>query len=50
MANIGKYIVKMMDGELEPRMAERWAWDRSNNGAACAAYLPSRDLKDISKK
>jgi sarcosine oxidase/L-pipecolate oxidase len=44
---IGKYITQMLDGELDEHKAGRWAWDRPNEGANCASYLPSRDLKDI---
>ncbi|KAM5485554.1 hypothetical protein McanMca71_006280 [Microsporum canis] len=48
MANIGRYVEKMVKGELDPESSQRWAWDRSNEGGACAVYLPSRDLQDIS--
>ncbi|KAK2831936.1 hypothetical protein FQN49_007021 [Arthroderma sp. PD_2] len=48
MANIGAYVEKMIKGKLDPATAKRWAWDRSNDGGACAVYLPSRDLNDIS--
>jgi sarcosine oxidase/L-pipecolate oxidase len=47
LPNIGKYITQMLDGSLDERKATRWAWDRSNEGANCVMYLPSRDLKDI---
>jgi sarcosine oxidase/L-pipecolate oxidase len=47
LANIGKYVVQMLDGSLDPATAQRWAWDRKDDGAACGLYLPSRDLSDI---
>ncbi|EFR05450.1 sarcosine oxidase [Nannizzia gypsea CBS 118893] len=47
MTNIGGYVEKMIRGKLEPDMAKRWAWDRANDGGACAIYLPSRDLQGI---
>lgn len=47
LPNIGKYITQMLDGELDESKAERWAWDRPDEGANCAMYAPTRDLKDI---
>jgi len=47
LANIGKYVVQMLDGSLDPAIAQKWAWDREDAGAACGFYLPSRDLSDI---
>lgn len=47
LANIGKYITQMLDGDLDEHKAARWAWDRSNDGSNAAMYFPSRDLKDI---
>ncbi len=37
----------MLEGKLDVEKAQKWAWDRSNEGGACATYKPSRDLKDI---
>ncbi|KAK2731644.1 hypothetical protein FQN57_003265 [Myotisia sp. PD_48] len=37
---IGKYVNSMIDGNLDPEMAQRWGWDggkRSSDGA-CAIY------------
>ncbi|KFY34676.1 hypothetical protein V494_06557 [Pseudogymnoascus sp. VKM F-4513 (FW-928)] len=47
LANIGKYVVQMLDGSLDPAAAQKWAWDRKDDGAACGLYLPARDLSDI---
>ncbi|KAK2735818.1 hypothetical protein FQN57_001095 [Myotisia sp. PD_48] len=32
MANIGRYVVQMMKGDLDEQAAKRWAWDRKNEG------------------
>ncbi|KAF1983281.1 sarcosine oxidase [Aulographum hederae CBS 113979] len=47
LVNVGKYVTQMLDGKLDETEARRWAWDRLDDGGACAMYLPSRDLKDI---
>lgn len=47
MPTLGRYVVKMLQGKLDPEHASRWAWDRSNDGGALPEYLPRRDLKDI---
>ena len=44
---LGKYVVQMLEGTLDDEKAQRWAWDRSNEGAANIMYIPARDLKDI---
>ena len=41
-------MIQMLNGELDPVAAKKWAWDRSNEGAACGIYDPGRDLKDVS--
>ncbi|KUJ13036.1 sarcosine oxidase [Mollisia scopiformis] len=47
LANIDKYVVQMLDGSLDSAAAQRWAWDRKDDGAACGLYLPSRDLSEV---
>ncbi|KAK2797394.1 hypothetical protein FQN50_009195 [Emmonsiellopsis sp. PD_5] len=47
LPNIGKYVVQMIDGELEEDFVKRWAWDRSDDGGNCVNYVPSRDLKEV---
>jgi sarcosine oxidase/L-pipecolate oxidase len=37
----------MLKGELTPEQAEKWAWNRPNQGAACEMYIPQKDLKDF---
>ncbi len=47
LPNLGKYVVQMLDGCLDKDLSIKWAWDRSNEGAACEMYIPTRDLKDM---
>ena len=47
LPTIGKYAVQMLDGTLDKEAANRWAWDRENEGAACKMYDPKRDLTEI---
>ncbi|KAK5453475.1 hypothetical protein LTS15_006660 [Exophiala xenobiotica] len=44
---IGKYVTKMLLGNLDEEKARRWAWDRNYNGGRCPMYIPKRDLKDL---
>lgn len=44
---IGKYIVQMLDGNLEQDLVKRWAWDREQTGSAHETVMPKRELKDI---
>lgn len=37
----------MLDGSLDQTTAQRRAWDRKDDGAACELSLPSRDLSEI---
>ncbi|KIW35046.1 uncharacterized protein PV07_01772 [Cladophialophora immunda] len=47
LPTIGKYVTRMLKGELTSEQAEKWAWDRKNEGAACVMYIPQNDLKDF---
>jgi sarcosine oxidase/L-pipecolate oxidase len=47
MPTIGRYVVQMLDGELDSALSERWAWDRENEGAAHGKLLPKLELKDL---
>ncbi len=47
MPIVGKYVVNMVQGNLDAEKARRWAWDRSNEGGALPEYMPRRDLKEI---
>jgi sarcosine oxidase/L-pipecolate oxidase len=44
---IGKYVVQMLDGTLDPVLSDKWAWNRSDAGGACASYAPQRDMKSV---
>lgn len=37
----------MLDGTLDAKLAERWAWDRENEGSAHGSLLPDREMKDV---
>jgi sarcosine oxidase/L-pipecolate oxidase len=51
MPTIGKYVVKMLLGELEAQHAGRWAWDYAGDGSgALPEYVPRRDLNDLWEK
>jgi sarcosine oxidase / L-pipecolate oxidase len=46
LPNIGKYVVQMMAGELDEKLAEIWAWDKPVPEEPTASpYHPSRDYK-----
>lgn len=45
---IGRYVVEMLDGELDNVLRERWAWDRPLRGLTQPKSMPKRDLNDIS--
>ncbi|KAF4631685.1 hypothetical protein G7Y89_g6449 [Cudoniella acicularis] len=44
---IGKYVVQMLDGQLEPELQKRWAWNREQTGSAHERLLPQRELRDL---
>ena len=44
---IGKYIVRMLDGELGKEHRERWSWDRPLKGPKGHTYQPTREWKDL---
>jgi sarcosine oxidase/L-pipecolate oxidase len=44
---VGRYIVDLLDGKLDPVLAKRWAWDRDNKGAAHGRLLPKLEMRDI---
>lgn len=47
MPILGKYIVKMMEGTLEPEFAKAWAWDREPNNEPEGDMWPRREMMDI---
>jgi len=44
---IGKYVIQMMEGTLDPRLVKTWAWDRDDKGSAHEGLLPHREMKDV---
>jgi len=44
---IGKYVVQMLDGQLDAELEKRWAWDREQTGSAHERIIPKRELKDL---
>ncbi len=47
LPTIGKYVSRMLKGELGAEQAEKWVWDRANEWAACEMYIPRSDLRDF---
>ncbi|RSM14868.1 hypothetical protein CEP52_001133 [Fusarium oligoseptatum] len=44
---LGKYIVQMLEGELSPELAEKWAWDRERPDPALNPEWPRAEMKDL---
>jgi hypothetical protein len=44
---LGKYVVKLLDGELNESLVKRWAWDRRQEGAAHETVRPRRELNNL---
>ncbi|KAB5516993.1 FAD dependent oxidoreductase [Coniochaeta sp. 2T2.1] len=44
---IGKYVVQMLFGELDPALYERWAWDRERPSIGIDGKGARRELKDF---
>jgi sarcosine oxidase/L-pipecolate oxidase len=44
---IGKYVVQMLDGSLDPDISSKWAWDRIDKGAAHEHLAPHREMRDV---
>jgi sarcosine oxidase/L-pipecolate oxidase len=44
---IGKYVVRMIEGTLDTKLLEAWAWDREGTGLAHEGLLPRREMKDV---
>lgn len=46
LPTVGRYVVQMLQGNLDEEKARRWSWDRENKGGAHPGGWPHRDLKD----
>ncbi|KAI1803476.1 sarcosine oxidase [Daldinia bambusicola] len=44
---IGKYVVEMLNGSLEPELQKRWAWDRERPDPLKNQVWPVKELKDL---
>ncbi|KAF1950382.1 sarcosine oxidase-like protein [Byssothecium circinans] len=44
---LGKYIVQMLEGELEPELQAKWAWDRERPGPEGNAEFPRWEMRDL---
>jgi sarcosine oxidase / L-pipecolate oxidase len=44
---LGKYVVAMLQGELDSDLAKKWAWNRDEHGSAHASVIPRREMRDI---
>ncbi|KAH7140175.1 FAD dependent oxidoreductase [Dactylonectria estremocensis] len=44
---LGKYIVQMLEGELEDELAQKWAWDRARPDAMLNPEFPRAEMVDL---
>lgn len=44
---LGKYIVKMLEGELSPELVQKWAWDRERPHSSVNPDYPRFEMKDL---
>lgn len=44
---IGRYVVQMLDEQLDVSIRRRWAWDREQTGSAHEKVVPKRELQDL---
>ncbi|KAI1379904.1 FAD dependent oxidoreductase [Hypoxylon crocopeplum] len=44
---IGGYVVRMLDGTLEPELQSRWAWDREIPDVSRNKVWPVKELRDL---
>ncbi|KAI8957481.1 FAD dependent oxidoreductase [Daldinia sp. FL1419] len=44
---IGEYVVRMLDGSLEPELQRRWAWDRERPDPSGNKVWPVKELRNL---
>ena len=44
---LGKYVVQMLEGELESELKEKWAWDRERPDEKLNPEFPRWEMKEI---
>ncbi|KAH7380472.1 hypothetical protein DE146DRAFT_740850 [Phaeosphaeria sp. MPI-PUGE-AT-0046c] len=47
MPTVGRYVVEMLDGTQDAGLAQRWSWDRPNEGAAYGDLLSTLELRNF---
>jgi hypothetical protein len=47
---LGKYVVEMLEGRLDPALQKKWAWDREQPSRISHKKLASVEYKDLLKK
>ncbi|KAJ4344861.1 uncharacterized protein N0V89_012605 [Didymosphaeria variabile] len=47
---LGKYVVQMLEGELEEELAWKWAWDRERPDERLNAEFPRWEMRDLMGK
>jgi glycine/D-amino acid oxidase-like deaminating enzyme len=45
---LGKYVVQMLAGELDPALQKRWAWDRELPPTELNSQWPQKELREMS--
>lgn len=44
---LGKYIVQMLEGKLDAKLVEKWAWDREQTDLALNPDYPRWEMGDL---
>ncbi|KAE8155172.1 FAD dependent oxidoreductase [Aspergillus avenaceus] len=44
---LGKYVVQMLEDELDPELAEKWAWDRERPDSSQNVEYPNAEMKHL---
>jgi glycine/D-amino acid oxidase-like deaminating enzyme len=44
---IGKYVVQMLEGSLEPALVQKWAWDRERPDSSNNPEYPRVEMREL---
>lgn len=44
---LGKYVVQMLEGELDTKLAARWSWNQQAQSEAEKLMALTKELKDM---
>ncbi|WPH03139.1 Hypothetical protein R9X50_00601400 [Acrodontium crateriforme] len=44
---LGKYVVEMLEGTLEPKLSQKWAWDRERPDSSFNPDYPRAEMADL---